>query len=585
MSESISQAAARQRRIIRQSVLPCLLVVLLLPGCGTKHYRKSADEEVARIIAEKTPQVPNMDPSFTIEQTNALSLQGLPTCTQASDFLGDAGQLEKGAPIISLEKALDIAVKHSRDYQNTKEQVYLQALSLALARHQFVPLFSAQGSAAYAVSTAEVQGFEVDPSTGQPRAVTSDELVERNSVEGHGSVNANWLIRDVGRISAAFTTDFFRYLTGDPSTITTSELGATFTRPLLRNAGFKAEIENLTLAEREMLYSLRDFVRFRKQFSIDVAEAYYRVLQSRDTARNTYLALQSFSKSAARTRALVDEGRVAVAELGRLQQQELLQETSWIAAIRNYKLALDNFKIRLGLSMDTNIVLDEKELQELAILHPDIVVEDAIRVALFSRLDLQNLRDELGDAERAVTLAANGLLPRVDVAASASISSPEDKRTGFALPDPKRYRWSTGLDVDLPLDQKARRNAYRAALIRQEQVARALTGAQDTIKLDIRDDLRALEQARRSYENSEVGVKLAERRVEEQELLAELGRGRAQDLVDAQKDLTAAQDQRTQTLVDHTVVRLRFWEHMGILFIKEHGTWREVSDAKEPRKP
>jgi outer membrane protein TolC len=586
MSESISRATTRQRRIIRRSVPPCLLAVLLVaPGCSTRHYRKSADEEVARVIAEKTPQVPNMDPRFTIEQTDTLSLQGLLTCDQTADFLGDEGRSEKGASIISLEKALEIAVKHNRDYQNAKEQVYLQALSLTLARHQFAPLFSAQGSATYAVTTAEVQGFEVDPSTGQPRAVTSDQLVERSSIEGHGSINANWLIRDIGRISAAFTTDFFRYLTGDPGTLTTSQLGTTFTRPLLRNAGFKAEIENLTLAEREMLYSLREFTRYRKGFSIDVAEAYYRVLQRRDIARNTSLALQSFRKSAARTRALVDEGRVSSGDLGRLQQQELLQQTAWIGAIRNYKLALDNFKIQLGLSTDDNIVLDEKELKGLAIIHPDISEEDAIRVGLFSRLDLQNLRDQLGDAERAVNLAANGLLPQVDVAAGASISSPEDQRTGFALPDPKRYRWNAGLNVDLPLDQKARRNAYRAALIGQEQVARALTKAQDTIKRDIRDDLRTLEQAKGSYENSEVGVKVAERRVEEQELLAELGRGRAQDLVDAQVDLTNAQDQRTQTLVDHTVIRLRFWEDMGILFIKERGTWQEAPNVKKSQKP
>jgi outer membrane protein TolC len=540
---------------------------------------------VTRIVAEKTPQVSNMDPCFTIEQAQAVSLEGLPICPQAPDFLGDEGKVEEGAYTITLDQALDVAVKHSRVYQSRKEQVYLQALSLSLARHQFTPIFSASGSTDYVVNTVEVQGFEVDPSTGEPKPVLSDTLVERSSVEGQGSVNASWLIRDVGRISGAFTTDFFRFLRGDPSAVTRSELGATFTRPLLRNADFKAEKENLTLAEREMLYSLRDFVRFRKQFSIDVAAAYYRVLQSRDAARNTYLGFQSFKRSAARTRALVDEGRVKLAELGRLEQQELSQETSWIAAIRSYKLALDTLKIQLGLSTDTNLVLSENELQVLTIIHPAISVEDSVKVALATRLDLQNLRNEKEDAERAVALAANGLLPKVDLAANASLSSEQAERVGLVLPELKRYRWGLGLDVDLPLDQKAVRNTYRAALIRQEQAGRAWTESQDTIKLQIREDWRALEQAKRSYENSELGVKLAERRVEEQELLADLGRGRAQDQVDAQNDLTAAKNQRTQTMVDHTVARLRFWEHMGILFIKEHGTWQDASDVKESKTP
>ena len=586
MSESVSKALSQRRRMVTGGLVSCLVVVLLLDaGCSPEQYRKSADKETARIIAEKTPQVPNMDPNFTIEQTHPPALEGLPTLPQPPDFLGAEGQVEKDAPILTLEKTLDIAVRNSRIYQSRKEQVYLQALSLTLARHQFAPLFSARGSAEYVVTTAEVQGFEVDPSTGEPRPVTSDQLVERSSAEGTGSVNANWLIRDVGRISAAFTNDFFRFLSGDPSTISRSRLGATFTRPLLQNAGFKAEMENLTLAERETLYSLRDFVRFRKQFSVDVAAAYYRVLQNRDTARNTYLALQSFRKSAARTRALVDEGRVKLAELGRLQQQELSQETAWIAAIRSYKLALDTLKILLGLSTDANLVLDEAELRELKIIHPDISVQDAIRVALACRLDLQNLGNEVEDAQRAVALAANGLLPQVDLRAEASISSPEDKRAGLVLPDLERYRWSAGVDFDLPLDRKLQRNTYRTALIRQEQATRARTEAEDTIKLQIREDWRALEQAKRNYENSELGVKLAQWRVEEQDLLAEVGRGRAQDQVDAQNDLTAAQNQRTQTLVDHTVARLRFWEHMGILFIKEHGQWEDVSDVQQLEAP
>jgi len=586
MVESISKVLPHCRYVVTGGLVPCLVVVLFLgTGCSPEQYRKSADKETGRIIAEKSPHVPNMDPNFTIEPTRPPSLEGLPTSPQAPDFLGAEGQVEKDAPILSLETTLDIAVRNSRIYQSRKEQVYLQALSLTLARHQFAPLFSARGSAAYVVDTVEVQGFEVDPSTGEPRPVTSDQLVERSSFEANGAVSASWLIRDVGRISAAFTNDFFRFLSGDPSTISRSRLGAAFTRPLLQNAGFKAEMENLTLAERETLYSLRDFVRFRKQFSVDVAAAYYRVLQNRDTARNTYLALQSFRKSAARTQALVDEGRVKLAELGRLQQQELSQETAWIAAIRSYKLALDTLKILLGLSTDANLVLDEAELRELKIIHPDISVQDAIRVALACRLDLQNLGNEVEDAQRAVALAANGLLPQADLRAEASISSPEDERMGLVLPDLERYRWSAGLDFDLPLDRKLQRNVYRAALIRQEQATRARTEAEDTIKLQIREDWRALEQAKRNYENSELGVKLAQWRVEEQNLLAEVGRGRAQDQVDAQNDLTAAQNQRTQTLVDHTVARLRFWEHMGILFIKEHGQWEDVSDVQQLETP
>ena len=68
--------------------------------------------------------------------------------------------------------------------------------------------------------------------------------------------------------------------------------------------------------------------------------------------------------------------------------------------------------------------------------------------------------------------------------------------------------------------------------------------------------------------------------MEEQNLLAELGRAKAQDQVDAQNDLVSSKNQLTQALVAHTISRLVFWNNLGILFIKENGQWEEVANAK-----
>jgi outer membrane protein TolC len=207
-------------------------------------------------------------------------------------------------------------------------------------------------------------------------------------------------------------------------------------------------------------------------------------------------------------------------------------------------------------------------------------VEDSIQIALTARLDYVNSRDELEDAERKIKLAANLLLPRLDLAAAASMNSDPSDRRDFPLPDPERYRWSAGLIVDLGLDRKGERNVYRSALINRNRAARAIAQQEDEIKLAVRDSWRTLDQAKRSYEISEVGVRLAERRVEEQDLLAELGRAKAQDQVDAQNALSDSKNQRTQALITHTIARLQFWNNMGILYIKDNGQWEEIQHAK-----
>jgi outer membrane protein TolC len=402
----------------------------------------------------------------------------------------------------------------------------------------------------------------------------SDDLVEQHRLSSGGALGANWFLKTGAALSVAFTSDFLRYLTGDPRPFASSQLAATLVQPLWRGAGYKIATENLTQAERNLLYALRDYTRFRRDFSVQIATAYYNVLQNKDAARNAWRGIQNFKLNVEREKALAEEGLKTQASLGLLQQSELNTETSWISAVRNYRQSLDQFKIQLGLSTDAHVVLDDRELEELKILHPELAPEQAQESALAMRLDLYNVRDQHEDAVRRVDLAANGLRPQVDLVTSVAVNS-DPQGNGDSIPQWGRYRWNAGLNVDLPFERTAQRNNYRAALITREQAARQLQQREDEIKLQVRNDWRNLEQARRNFESSEIGVELSERRVEENELRAQVGRGTARDLVDAQNDLIAQKNLRTQALVAHTIARLQFWNDMGILYIKDNGRWEE----------
>jgi outer membrane protein TolC len=556
----------------------CLLAGLFLTGCTANYYRKSADRAAYGAIHFRAPRVRNMDENFTLERTNSISLEGFAIATNAPNYLGDGGKREMGARILELNDALDMAVHHSREYQNHKEQLYLSALSLALARHQFAPIFSGRGDVAVSGGAVPITATVSNSLTHL--VTTNVFFTEDRNISGSGSINVSWLIADVGRLSAAFTSDFLRFVTGDARVAESSALSATLISPLLRDAGFKREKEALIQSERDLLYDLRTFTQYRKDFSVQIARAYYSVLGQRDAARNSFLNYQSSTKNAERTRAMVAEGRDTTANLGRLEQQELTSESSWINAVRNYQQALDDFKIELGLPVDALVILDEQELEELQIQHPQISVADSINVALAGRLDYMNAKDEFADTERRVKLDQNLLRPQLDLSGTAGIVSNPDRNGGFQLPDPQRYSWSAGLTLDPGFDRTSERNAYRSALISRNRAARNLELVEDQIKLDVRNSWRTLEQAQRNYQIAESGVKIAERRVDEQEMLAIVGRARAQDQVDAQNDLISAKNQRTQALVTHTIARLQFWDNMGILYIKGNGRWEEVSNAK-----
>ena len=593
----------------------CLVVLAAtgLVGCSTTHYRKSADRETYQIIQEKAPQVPNMDPAFTIEPAALPNLEELPKATELDPALGDAAEMEVDVYVISLEKALDIAVKRNRTYQNQKEALYLAALGLTLDRHQYTPIFSGRAGASYDRTTrnrtelttvgAIAQAApdlvqEIGQLTGTPAQLLSrystlvteaidatglDQqrtvVVDERSVSGSNRLGVDLLLKGGAAIAVDLTSNFLRFLTGDPRVDTSSALVGTITQPLLRGAGSKVAAERLTQAERDVMYALRDYTRYRQEFTVDIASAYYNVLQARDAVRNNYASYLAFQASAERDSALVAEGRRRRSELGRIEQARLNSENVWKNSIRTYRRSLDNFKIQLGLPTDAPIVLDQQELvrlQERGLQEWEIPVDDVVQVALVSRLDLYNARDREIDAERRVYVAANRLKPGLDLVLSGRVDSMAGDR--FQELDFERARWSAGLNLDLPLDRKSERNAYRGALIDFERAQRQSSLAEDTVKLQVRDAWRNLEQARISYEIRKLGVQINEERVQEQELLAELGRGDALNLVDAQNDLTAARNDLTSALVSHTIARLQLWRDMGILFIKEGGRWEEVTE-------
>jgi outer membrane protein TolC len=545
----------------------CLLTALALTACSSRHYLKSADKEAYGIIKSKSPMVPNMEKGFTIATNSLLSMDGLTTISDSDPLLGTEGEFEKGAKLISLEKALEIAVKNSRTYQNRKETLYLSALDLTLARHRFTPIFSSGVKADY-------QRTSVDVRNGVDTIVEHDNQVTASSGSG-----VNMLLNTGGKIASSVTIDFFRFIDGDPKFFLSPAVGATFSQPLLRGRGYKATMENLTQAERSFLYSIREFVQFRKDFSVQIASAYYRVLQNRDSARNEFSRSQSFKKNADRTRALTDEARAPRADLGRIEQESLGTEMSLNNALNNYKQGLDQFKIQLGLPTDARIVLDAKELTKLQIARPNITIPEAVKVAMANRLDFYTQKDQLQDASRKIPLAKQGLQPDLDLVLNANVNS--EPGSGIQGLDFKRATWGGGVNLDLPLDRKAQRNTYRASLIAYEQTVRKLELAMDQIKLDVYDGWRQLDTAERNYKSSLLAVGLSEKRVEEQNLLADLGRATAKDQVDAQNDLTRSKNDLIGALVNHTIARLQFWKALGILTIQESGQWEEVNDVKD----
>jgi outer membrane protein TolC len=175
--------------------------------------------------------------------------------------------------------------------------------------------------------------------------------------------------------------------------------------------------------------------------------------------------------------------------------------------------------------------------------------------------------------QRKVMVAADNLGVELNLVGSAGVGSPEG--TDFSRLQFHRGTYSLGVEGNLPLDRKAERNAYRESLISLQQRQREYENHTDTVKLEVRQALRRLQEAAESYKTQQLSLELARKRVEVSPLLWEAGRTTTRDLLESQDALLLAENSLTGALVDHTIAKLNFFRDIDVLQVKPDGMWQE----------
>ena len=558
----------------------------LLAACSGTAYRNSADNETYTAIAGKSDLVPGMTEEVEVDEQRVVDLAGFPVNSLSFEFLGENAESEINSSVLSLNDALDLAFRHSKDYQTRKERLYLEALSLTLDRYRYAPIFSFNSGGEYQWDMDDEFVTDMENLTGtgsqtdtptQRATASASEMYQADT-----SLGVRYLLRGGGSVALNLTNNLRRFLSGDVSELSTGALIGSITQPLLRDFGAAIETEALLQAERDLLYELRNFTRFRKSFAVQVASSYYNVLLNRETTKNNYAGLLANNLSLERERAFQAEGLRTLLDVGRLEQATLQQDLRWTTSIARYQRGLDSFKILIGLNAEDSIILDDNEMTlitETGMSAPELDLDRALDMSVQTRLDLYTELDRVQDASRRIDVAANALEPSLGVTLSASAPATGSGEFGDVNFDNAVY--AAGLDVEMPLDSKAERNTYRRALIDYDAATRAYTLALDNVKLEVIDAWRRMDEAGKGYDINLASVEINERRVEEAELRAELGLGNVQDTVDSQNDLTAARTDLVRSIVDYNISKLEFWRDVGLLYVDDSGQWEEGID--EPR--
>jgi len=522
----------RRLRSLRPAAL---LASLSVCGCWSPSAnRAEADTQVYGILEDAAAQVTGQKKRMTVERPVDTLRQRLLIARQPVQ--------------LTLAQALDVAAENSRDFQRQKEQLYLTALNLTRNRHDFALIFGGGGSAG-------VSG-EADDTAG---VTLGDDLSAAvNTTAGT-------------RVVVSFINTFLCSVVSGGGFDGSSILNLTLTQPLLRGAGSRIVREPLTQAERDVVYSMRDFERFRAEFAVRVVSDYWAVIAQIADLRNVEANYQSLLQSREQIEELYRAGRRTVTDLGRARQSEYNADAQRVAAKNRLQTSLDRFKLTLGLPVTALVDLDAAELDQVTARGVEAVAltEDlAVELALQRRFDHRTAVDEVEDAGRRIFVAEDALRMSLDF--TAALNVPSESGKGLNL-DWSRVNWAAGFELDLALDKLVERNAYRSALIAFDLAVRNRELSEDQIAADVRSSLRNIQSAMDSYRIQSVAVELAAQRVEATTDLYAAGRVQALEKLDAQDALLQAQLDLTAATVDYAIARLQLMNDLEAVALESHG--------------
>jgi outer membrane protein TolC len=604
-----------------------LVGTTLFSGCSAKSHRLAADKTALSIIKKEQTKLLGKADDFSIEKPSdilrrrllteqELAMSGKESLgTDALDKIPHWPEKKYPAPIttpgdklaipadkkplvINFSQALQIAAENSPDYQSQKENLFKSALALDLNRNDYSLIAKLKGD-----STLSVDKTQPDTVKG---------------LEHGGDLGLSQTLKDGSKLAANLAFDLVSLLTQGKQSSSAISGDASITIPLLRGSKTYIYSENLTQAQRNVMYAVWEFERYKKTFAVNIASNYFNVLRQIDQMNNSAENYKILISSARRTRRLADAGRLTEIEVDQAVQNELLARNRWISATSQYNNRIDSFKQLLGLPPDAFVELDRSDLESLITyiqtIVPKIGAEDvsetgktippadtpitltepdrsdigpmeleervAIELGIKNRLDLKVLEGRVYDAQRSVVIKADALGTELTFMGQARAG--ESRTIGMATMENGKLRPNMGfysalLSIDLPIERTAERKAYRESYISLESAVRNFQNLEDDIKLSVRQSLRSMSEAREGLKIQNRAVSVAEKRVKSTTLFFEAGRAQIRDLLEAQDALLTARNSLTSAVIDYRIAELEFQKNTELLEIDKDGLLKEFS--------
>jgi outer membrane protein TolC len=475
---------------------------------------------------------------------------------------------------LSLEDCILKAMKNNIGVAIEILNPELSDLGISLAREKFLPSLNLSYNKRDTVRTSA-------------SFLESADLV--STIRGSYTADISQLIPTGGTFSIAidgYKSDTSQRLqTINPSYGTT--LTFSFNQPLLRNFGLRLTRREIIIARNNLDISESQLQRVLQQTVYNVEEAYWNLVSSIENLKVRQQSLRLAQELLEKNKRAVEVGTLAQIEILSAESAVASRQADILQAQATVKDNEDRLKIILnitaeGIPEDVNIIpADKPALEERR-----ITLDEALRIAMTNRPDLQGTRLGIKNQEMNVSFAKNQLLPNLSFSASywsPGLSGTQyfyDQRDPFGDPievvehgsseawkdtfNFKYENWSAGITLDIPLNSVFSRANYAQAKVNLEQSLLRLKDTEQQIFLEVKSAVRAVQTNYERVQAYKAARELAERTLEAEEEKFKVGISTPYFVLQYQTELTTAQTNELGAVIDYNLSLARLQRAMGV---------------------
>ena len=345
----------------------------------------------------------------------------------------------------------------------------------------------------------------------------------------------------------------------------------TVTQPLLRNRGLFPNRAPILIAQRNLKQAHASFAGEVNDVVLQAITNYWNVVLARENLAVQKKSQEEAEKSYEHDKKALSLGALPPLDIYRSESQVASRRVSVIQAEYALKQAVDQFRQVVGADLDPNIRALEVDLSESPEPGTELVTMDiatALSRAAANRPEFEALRQQLSADEISVRLAHNQLQPDLELGGQYASNGLGGDQFNSAVPPVLIANGGLGtslnqlfhfnsptyaatLSLTLPIKNHGAEANLGDALVSQRRDQYQERQTKQNVTLEATNAVHLLEVSKLTVEAAKVALDLAQKTLKAEERKYELGSETIFFVLEAQTELSAAEQSLVQAQVNY----------------------------------